>query len=378
METQKSGQRKNRGDEELNKTESTQASVKVSPIPATSPSKRAYVYFPKGINLLSDNIPSVPLRSGSTTASLDASLYNQPEVTKLYVDSSMELWEEINKLKKGRYELIKKLRETEENAVDNEAARKLLEKTNDELTKKESLDYLLSNINSEARRKLLESDDFKRLFEETTYCNSFVMSIDIRRSTDLMLKARESELFEKFIVSLCEKLSNIIIENLGIFDKFTGDGILSFFPDFYSGEDAGLMAVNAALQCHDIFEDHYKEHRNCFISVLQDTGLGIGIDYGSTYKVKMNSTLTVIGRPVVYACRMSGAKAGDTLLNQPAYDMIFKKYSKYFNFEDTTIDIKNEGPTLAYKVTSNNSEYEYSKPDWNEIIKKHKEKLEKL
>ncbi len=69
------------------------------------------------------------------------------------------------------------------------------------------------------------------------------MSIDIRRSTDLMLKAREPRLFADFVTGLCSKLKNLIVNNYGVFDKFTGDGVLAFFPDFYSGPDAGLLAV---------------------------------------------------------------------------------------------------------------------------------------
>ena len=285
------------------------------------------------------------------------------------LDSYQALENELNEIKAERISLLKKLGQLVKDSDEHKKARQELEGINREFLYRLNYNYLLSNVNEEAREKLLQSPDFKQLFDEIRNCDSFVLSIDIRRSTELMLKASKPELFEIFIVSLCEKLSEVIVKNFGIFDKFTGDGILAFFPDFYSGEDAGLMAVQSALTCHSIFEEHYKENRKCFISVLADTGLGIGIDYGSTYKVKMNSALTVIGRPVVYACRMSNAKAGDTLLNQPAYEEIFNKYSKYFNFEEITLDIKNEGPTIGYKITSNGSEYKYSEPNWDELIK---------
>jgi class 3 adenylate cyclase len=70
-------------------------------------------------------------------------------------------------------------------------------------------------------------------------------------------------------------LGQTIIGNLGVFDKFTGDGILAFFPEFYSGPDAGYLAIQAADACHKVFADHYTNSRKCFISVLKDTGLGI-------------------------------------------------------------------------------------------------------
>ena len=88
--------------------------------------------------------------------------------------------------------------------------------------------------------------------------------------------------------------------------------------------------------------------RNCFRSVLLDVGLGIGIDYGESHLVKMQDGLTVIGTPVVYACRMSAAKAGQTLLNQPAYEVMSHKFAEYVNFQESEIDMKHEGRTLAY------------------------------
>lgn len=322
--------------------------------------------------LSDDNVVYLRPFDSSVISSSMATFMPTHTTPQFITESTEKLENKIDRLKKDRLSLINKLRQSEKNSEVHKRARKKLKEKTNELINSANLNYLLSHVNKDARTKLFQSGDFRKLFEQITYCSSFILSIDIRRSTELMLKAAEPELFEKFIVSLCEKLTNVILNNFGIFDKFTGDGILAFFPDFYCGEDAGLMAVTSALQCHSIFETHYRENRNCFISVLKDTGLGIGIDHGSTYKVKMNSALTVIGRPVVYACRMSSAKAGDTLLNQLAYQEIFSKYSKYFNFEETTIDIKNEGLMIAYKVTSNEAEYNYNKPDWDKLIEKYK------
>ena len=60
------------------------------------------------------------------------------------------------------------------------------------------------------------------------------MSIDIRRSTELMLKARTTELFAEFMAGLCEQLQGLIRDKFGIVDKFTGDGLLVSFLEFFS------------------------------------------------------------------------------------------------------------------------------------------------
>src|SRR5690606_4988561 len=102
------------------------------------------------------------------------------------------------------------------------------------------------------------SNKFKSKFDHGNEVEAVVISIDIRRSTDLMLKAKSPTEYSDFITGLSQKLSQIIIQHLGIFDKFTGDGILAFFPKFYSGDYAILLALLAAEECHKVFKEHYS------------------------------------------------------------------------------------------------------------------------
>ena len=239
-----------------------------------------------------------------------------------------------------------------------------LELTIDQLIEKEKLSFLLSRVNEEARRLLLESEDFKKAFFDTNECNAFVMSVDIRRSTELMSKARSPKEFAAFMTILCKDLEMIIKDSYGVFDKFTGDGVLAFFPDFFSGKDGGYYAISSADRCHKIFEERYKEFRSSFISVLKDVGLGIGIDYGPAHLVQMAGGLTVVGAPVVYACRMSGAPAGTTLLNQPGYEKVSERFSAQCFFREPELNIKNEGVTLAYDVRLSMRDFVPSPPSW--------------
>ena len=239
-----------------------------------------------------------------------------------------------------------------------------LSNTIEESNKKQGLRHLLDRVNEAAKNKLIESEEFRNRFETGKPCTAVVMAVDIRRSTELMLKAREPQFYADFITGLCADLTQIILGHYGVFDKFTGDGILSFFPDFYSGNDSPYLAVKAADECHKSFHAHYHDQRKYFKSILLDVGLGIGIDYGEAHLVKVQDGLTVIGTPVVYACRMSGAAGGQTLLNQPAYEITSQKFGEYVNFQETEIDIKHEGKTLAYLATLAKKRYEPKPPDW--------------
>lgn len=277
------------------------------------------------------------------------------------LDKQLELEQEITEL---RRKLKSTFTELNEVATDKDSKIDELNNLKRELQSKEKINHILPRISEEARQKLLNSEEFRNLFQDAKSCDSVVISIDIRRSTELMLKARKPELFSKFITDLSQKLSEIIISNFGIFDKFTGDGILAFFPKFYSGEEAIIRALKAAEECHIIFEKHYNDSRECFNVFIKDIGLGIGIDYGNVTLVNTRNELTIVGIPVVYACRMSGAKAGNTILNQPAKEEILRVCKQHVKIIETEIDIKNEGTALAYKVEINETAYELPNPEW--------------
>ena len=94
--------------------------------------------------------------------------------------------------------------------------------------------------------------------------------------------------------------------------------------------------------------------------------LGIGIDCGTVDLVTNQGGLTVVGPPVVYACRYGGAPAHTTLLNQQAYRKIFDKYSANCSFVRTSIQIKNDSTSVAYRVTLNEKEFKPKVPPWLE------------
>jgi len=279
------------------------------------------------------------------------------------IDRQLSLEQEINDLRRKLHQSFSDLSEV---TSDRELKMKELTTLRNQLQSKEKISHILPRICEEGRKKLLNNDSFRTLFEDAKSCEAVVVSIDIRRSTELMLKARKPELFSKFITELSRKLSDSILNNYGVFDKFTGDGILAFFPKFYSGEQAIIRALKAAEECHKLFTEHYYSSRECFTVFIKDVGLGIGVDYGTVTLVNTRNELTVVGIPVVYACRMSSAKAGETLLNQPAKEEITRQCDNYIKATETELIIKNEGVALAYKIEIHESSYVLAKPDWIE------------
>lgn len=266
-----------------------------------------------------------------------------------------------------RSEIDQKTRELavqKANSQQKDDAIRSLQEKYEQLVEQQALTHLLARVEPQAQQRLLESPEFRNEFVSEQLREAFVLSVDIRRSTELMLKSREPRLFAQFITELTHSLRDIILLNHGIFDKFTGDGILAFFPLFYSGPDAGFCALQAAQQAHGAFASLYAERRECFSTVLLDVGLGVGIDFGPVQMVQFASEFTVVGQPVVYASRMAGAPAGDTFLNQPAYEQIRTKYSVVCDVNPVEHNVKNEGRTLAYVVRLNGRPYTPEQPRW--------------
>lgn len=194
--------------------------------------------------------------------------------------------------------------------------------------------------------------------------NTTVVSIDIRSSTQLMLNAKSPKDFVTFIYDLSGNLSELVKQNFGIYDKFTGDGLLCFFPNFYSGENHVYLALKFADTCHHLFNEIYTKHHDKFNAVRSDVGLGIGIDVGDTYITFVNSEPTVIGTSVVYACRLSSAPANMTYINQQVLEVIRDKYEEYFELIQDEIEFKGQGKMLVHQCSLIKKLNPLPKPDW--------------
>jgi len=196
-------------------------------------------------------------------------------------------------------------------------------------------------------------------------CYAFVVSVDLRKSTDLMLRMIPdfAHRYADVMMKLCDRMRDAVKAEFGIFDKFTGDGILGFFPDLFSGNrrNAAARALRAAQQCHEAFWQSYGAFWPNVHSVPSPgdpdkpvagrAGLGIGIDFGLVRLVNVGAELTVVGAPVVYACRLSSAAhAYATLLNYHAYHVVdLDGLSSFVECTPENVPIKNDS-ILAYSV----------------------------
>ena len=284
------------------------------------------------------------------------------------------LQDEIRRLEDNLTKTANALQKEKVTAAGHKEREAKLSSTLSELKTKQQLAFLLDRVSPEAANVLLDSEGLRKEFLGDEARLLFAMSVDIRRSTDLMLKARTPQAFASFITKLCKDLMDVVRSHNGVVDKFTGDGILCFFPEFFSGKDAGYYALAAADACHATFAKHYQVHRSSFTSVLKDVGLGIGVDYGECHLVQVAGNLTIVGSPVVYACRLGGAPAGMTLLNQPAYEVISERHGGHVLLEETSIEIKHEGVLVAYSATLARATFAPSPPAWIDARKSVAEK----
>ena len=232
------------------------------------------------------------------------------------------------------------------------------------LQSKYDLMYILSCIDQQHHQAFVESEKNQSLFKDGSTSESFVISIDIRRSTDLMLKAKSAKDFSGFISELCTKLCDVIKTKGGVFDKFTGDGILASFPVSYSGPDAGLKCLSAAKECHRVYRDIFHQYRSSFDCIPLDSGLGIGVDFGTVTYVRIPESLTVVGKPVVYACRLGGCPAFKTAINQGAYDKICRNGKASLLATEGSVTFKHDGEMLCYFCELQNEPNEYAIPEW--------------
>ena len=174
-------------------TESTPlaASTKV-PLPTHSGVK---INVPSGsLSFFSDAFFRVNLPSSIGAPNLyvnleeNLSLLDHP----LFSKQHEELLRQMEDLRKQVTEQAKTISAGVAGSEEQRQQIQTLKSTLAELDTKSQLGFLLERVNPEAQKALLESAELRNEFLSQGECRAFVFSVDIRRSTELMLKARRA------------------------------------------------------------------------------------------------------------------------------------------------------------------------------------------
>lgn len=243
-------------------------------------------------------------------------------------------------------------RSQNKNHLQIENPKSLIKKLSDydDLENQLKLMKYIKRVNETAANKLLEDEKFAKKFIENETFDAVILSVDIRRSTELMLKCSSAKTYAKFITLIASEFENAAKNRFAVYDKFTGDGFLAFFPDFYSGDEALINAVLCVADCKEIFDTVFNEYKNEFDLKDTITGIGAGIDVGKVYAEGGDVEYSVVGKPVVYACRFSSAPSNHVYLTENAKNFMDKINFGRFSLSETYIPIKHENNMKAFDI----------------------------
>jgi len=336
----------------------TDLATKLYSSPASSlfnPGQPGSPYLSYG-SLYASTVLQLPISTGINSAPI----FTEPAAAAKIADFE----EKIRSLRQEVKELASRAEKEAAGSREKTEIIDQLETKGRELQEQLGFEFLLSHVNTAAAAHLIKSTELRDQFLRAHGCDAFVMSVDIRQSTEMMLRANSNEAFALFITKLCGEMESIIKDSFGVVEKFTGDGVLAFFPTFFSGKDAGYYALQTAERCHAAFDRIYRDHRSSFEAVLTDVGLGIGIDFGEVHLAKMAGSISVVGKAVVHACRLSSAPRGVTLVNQKAFQQMQSRFEKHCSMTETERPMKHGEPILCYQTQLTGGEYAPEIPDW--------------
>lgn len=186
--------------------------------------------------------------------------------------------------------------------------------------------------------------------------NLIVLQADIRNSTYLMQEAIDPYGFASTLEEFTTRSQKTVWDNGGLFDKFTGDGILAYWS-FASakGKPAALRKVfRSVRKLHsDFVQLDIPRFRANSYNFITSVGLGIGLDEGPANFVAMGGAATVVGRPVIGARRMvDAADSKESLANAPLGEYLLEATS---NGEIRDVDV-----TRVERAVKSNTQSAYA------------------
>jgi len=150
----------------------------------------------------------------------------------------------------------------------------------------------------------------------STAVEAIVVVGDLRMSSLVLKEAIQPSIFARFIVGFTEAVRGLANESGGWFDKFTGDGFVTFWisPKSRPLETGRIpQFCRTVLGAADALLANLRRNSRNFPA---GTGLSLGIDAGPCELVRVGELVTVVGSPIVGATRMvTSAPARHTILN---------------------------------------------------------------
>ena len=184
--------------------------------------------------------------------------------------------------------------------------------------------------------------------------DTIVIVADIRKSQDLMTYGPNADFFRDKILEFTSKMRDIIKNNFGIFDKFTGDGFICYFNSDLCeklGKDYYSQAISAIKEIMIFSESFFNEWVKSIRKLPPNSsGLTLGIDSGIVKFRDLDNHLFAIGESIVWANRMSSAgKKGEVILNNIPYYKIIEKIEG-LEFETIESATKGGEQFIAYNL----------------------------
>lgn len=157
------------------------------------------------------------------------------------------------------------------------------------------------------------------------------LCFDLRKSTFALEKAIDRKSHSAWLETLVRVLRSLTQQRRGVFDKFTGDGVLAHFPVYAFERRNGPQAVKFAVEnCVGCAWDMLAAANLC-IDALQpnlslrhkEFGAAVGVSFDDAlWSIDTGGVPITVGRGVVEACRLSGGERGTVELTNAAYRRI--------------------------------------------------------
>lgn len=154
------------------------------------------------------------------------------------------------------------------------------------------------------------------------------LGFDLRKSTFCMENADNPKAFAEWLDQLVQILMNVSHLYGGVFDKFTGDGVLVHFLSDACKIIYGRKAVTAAVLCAVAMQHATRQHLGRLRKMLRlnshVVGGAIGVDVAyAHWSLDHRHNPITVGRGVVNACRlMDSTRAGGIRLTNIAYQRL--------------------------------------------------------